>query len=572
MAVLSGLLAAARRTDSYCQSAALSAAELPPSHDTALVIRLGPRPPASDTAALTAWLRVLSALGTRQRVSIQSGLQLLRASSAAYAKIGFPSSLQTLAFNQAQAAGAIQRAISSSCAACLALTTSAFIVPQTVIDPQSTRAGGTYAVTRSELAELGPSLDILRRARRVTADDQIGEIEFGERPITDDDRYGDGFAQDFTQIQAALASSAPRRNTILAILDSGWPTPEDKTYSLALLDSLESLARTVFGVVSKDGAVDPGPWSLPNYPHVLSVKAAIDPLVPLDISVHVLYVPLVWPRSDSAALRRLLTTSRIINAQAERLLGFSGPCLGSVDYKHCFNQDSHLYASIVAGDTAGVDAAVRRLTADTVRHQFSESLQSTSELYNALWLLLEAWSEEHNNTAAFLNASWLASFAYEVLPPVQTFTNATVVTVAAAGNDNADLTPNTATANFVVRPYKPDRNFLVVQNTRMSGERMCYSNLLKRVPLANRQMVASEFGLVETAGTCGSSFAAPRVAWILATAETFRPNGCVPLDEPLRRLVAQDATKAEPWHWPSLYIGMATGYAPIQGDPCQDNS
>jgi hypothetical protein len=70
-------------------------------------------------------------------------------------------------------------------------------------------------------------------------------------------------------------------------------------------------------------------WERPNYPHVLSIAHALKPLISIARSdISVLYVPLVWPAADSAALRALLTTANMIQNRRDELLEpDTGPCL-----------------------------------------------------------------------------------------------------------------------------------------------------------------------------------------------------------------------------------------------------
>jgi hypothetical protein len=157
------------------------------------------------------------------------------------------------------------------------------------------------------------------------------------------------------------------------------------------------------------------------------------------------------------------------------------------------------------------------------------------------------------------------------LPPPPSFkTRGSVLTVAAAGNTDSTLADSTANADFVARSYgPPNGSFVIVENRRLSGERMCYSSLLGG-PNLNSTTRTQLFGLVRSQGTCGSSFAAPRVAWTLAVAETLRPLECSAIDETRRRLLAEDFAKRDgrAWRWPIVYLGAASGYAPIDNDSC----
>jgi hypothetical protein len=139
--------------------------------------------------------------------------------------------------------------------------------------------------------------------------------------------------------------------------------------------------------------------------------------------------------------------------------------------------------------------------------------------------------------------------------PSSSWLDGRVTTVAAVGNTGRRLGP-AARMDFAQRPFKTDGDFVLVENRRRNDSMMCASSTLDAEQIKSPSMLAYGLGRVPRADACGSSFAAPRVAWVLAMAEALRAETCGVASESRRRQRAVEASRqdAEPWRWPVLYL------------------
>jgi hypothetical protein len=119
----------------------------------------------------------------------------------------------------------------------------------------------------------------------------------------------------------------------------------------------------------------------------------------------------------------------------------------------------------------------------------------------------------------FLNMSWVVpNLQFAVVIPDDTYG----LNVVAAGNDCPDascgVTIYTAKPQFAFRSWTPPGDMLAVMNIDVNGDPTCDSSLLE----VSDDVFGVAFDGSLSATTCGTSFAAPRVAWLIAAREAMR--------------------------------------------------
>ncbi len=301
-----------------------------------------------------------------------------------------------------------------------------------------------------------------------------------------------------------------QRHPVLFVLDTGWP--DESTYGdshLALRKIFASVRQGYEGVPDSLPPSDPPFVALPrgDASHALLIEHALAPLVKLgedSKAVTVVYVPLSKLQNSEPYLVELLTLFEII---------------GNAQSKHV-TPDQYRVAQ---------DAA-REVIASTVPQNINgASLNTEEDILIALWTVAgKAFTEQEDN-AFFVNESWTA------LPntPLEGHPGQPRgLAVVAAGNvDHAmfDVSPNNV--DFAEKAVT-SMNVLSVMNVESValGDLSCGSSTVSPDNLQVTQVVGYDGDVgpsdkVESGvrqEICGTSFAAPRVAWMLALDEATR--------------------------------------------------
>lgn len=288
--------------------------------------------------------------------------------------------------------------------------------------------------------------------------------------------------------RAAIKNAS--RDVTLFVLDSGWPDEASWRSSLTELDALVSEARTAhkFGngpsLKAAGGFIGPDAKS-----HCLDVQESLAPFTGLSPRVRIVYVPLIRAQGAERLLRELIVVGLAID-----LLGSNTAESQAVKaLKEAEAQaDQHL-------NTISTGVTNTRLTANVA-------------LLRGLFLVAERRATRTNGRY-FVNASWTTKEKRFLGHPV--WPSAGFV-VAAAGNEDA---PNIfkAGVSFAGLTHNT-RTGVAVLNLDDGGAALCHSSLVPPVP--------GDLGAVGYDGRitndCGTSFAAPRVSWILAAWDSLR--------------------------------------------------
>jgi len=514
-------------------------------NDTAMFVKLG-EPPVNDSAAFDAWQRAAKLLFGEAKVRVS------RASDIT-AFIGRHWSSEQLAPEVANLLQSLNKPLRGADG--LKLQVSMAAIPEAAYASDSwVPATKAEAELITAIVALLPNADIDAYPMRVA---------FGERPITEDDRRLDGFTNKFfSDTKNAIGNAAPLRRTLLAVLDSGWPSDSARANSIMMLDSLCAEARTAVGVMIPINRYAIGVDAVgSDNEHVRYVAETLDTLrrIPND-SLTVVFLPLAASRGDAPLLRNLLLTHLLVTEQVNRLRN-TGKCRHRETklLLKCFQANPMV---AVPGDVAKrVDYVMQYLTNPRGAGQYQDQIFTTVDIFNAVFTLFDLWSTTRGGTQTFINASWTADTYPAILPALTRF-DGRVLTVAAAGNSDS-LASTNRDEDFVQRAFKKSGDFVLVESRRVSGESMCYTTRLDVANMNEAGSLIMHSGLVPSRRACGTSFAAPRVAWTLAFAETIRSVRCPRGADSKRRLAAMNASRGSPMEWSIRYLGSASRTSPI---------
>jgi hypothetical protein len=316
-------------------------------------------------------------------------------------------------------------------------------------------------------------------------------------------------ARETRRIQQLL-SEPPKRRVMLAILDSGWPSPE------ALVESFSEIQRLLRQASTRlkldQPTVSGKAYVPPANAHCQSIEKALREFRNTDAqrSIIPVYVPMT--RDQSAA-----------------------PLIEEILFIH--------FVNLTMGSSAGLDPPPRR-DRDQARanakaivarlpERVSNSLIRTDKaILDALFTLARL-----NNIAYVVNTSW-------TVPDQQlevTFPNLRRgVLVAAAGNDGKNVHKDPV-VDFPARSINHLDTLAVINAEKGRDALLCDSSYVEMSsPSVRDQLNAVAFDGRVSEGTCGTSFAAPRVAWLIAVYEAVQRHEvpseawCVELHERLR--------------------------------------
>lgn len=281
-----------------------------------------------------------------------------------------------------------------------------------------------------------------------------------------------------------------QRPSFLLVMDEGWPDVSSAQESIQLVQRFINAGRARHGL--REISI-PVPASVP-LTHTSEIASAIDPYVKADSThvVKVYYLPVRLVDNTRGMLRAILA-----------------------DYELELRLDPNAYDT---ANHAFDDEANARATRDLddwdsdLRH---DSLGAASwRIHSAVMTFLYSLGDylTGSSTAFIANESWTISQRLFSVPHSQWD-----VTVCAVGNDFSDLSK--VPLDFAQRAAN-DNEFLAVIAADSAGNLQCSSNWWAESALKDKHVVAYD-GVIP--GDCGTSFAAPRVAWWLAAAVGSRP-------------------------------------------------
>lgn len=300
-------------------------------------------------------------------------------------------------------------------------------------------------------------------------------------------------------IQTLMTTKAVRA-VPLFVLDTGWPdTASYSSSRAALRQMLAAVWSSHFSTVgSFPGFTDPS-FAAPHNSHVSIVARALAEFEQLDQNQHVqiTYIPLTREQGAAGLLTCLLETSYLLQYQLEH----SGTPLDDKTVKTA-KQNAQFVVNQLPTEWDG------------------EEVDTDKAVLDAILRLGDAWSALRN-VGYVVNESWTVQhqqyFVYYSEPPQG-------IVVAAVGNAEQDI--NSDEIDFAQR-CSSTIDTLAVMNMAQDGTLLCCSSFIsKSFATGTTPAFAAGFdGEVSGSGcdqACGTSFAAPRVAWIIAAGEALR--------------------------------------------------
>jgi len=331
----------------------------------------------------------------------------------------------------------------------------------------------------------------------ITRPNDAAQFRYIARPFTVDLSAG-GIQPSASSAYTAPADTSWRtrltnadRDVQLFILDTCWPDEAAWKESRQRLDALSQALRKANGLPSGPSLVASGQFPNPHAgsTHCRDIAESLRSFSGLSSRVHVTYIPMTRDQGADDVLSEILWLRFAIAF----LKGNTTPAQSTIDDATKFANDN-------------VTATLPAISSFPVGLKFA----ANKALLDGIFMLADITKAPY-----FINDSWTTS-DLEIYRSAA-WPEAGFV-VAAVGNVK-DLDVNTnkiAYAGLAVG----NKSGLAVMTMDSAGNVVCNSS---RVTL-----LAGDAGAVgyagDTSSGCASSFAAPRVSWILAAWETMRPK------------------------------------------------
>jgi hypothetical protein len=320
-------------------------------------------------------------------------------------------------------------------------------------------------------------------------------------------------ADDSKAVIDALKRQARRPATVF-VLDSGWPDESSYRDSIAELRKLVDTAMEFYGL----GRVQ---WAdLPYVPlpnddksqHCAYIRNSLSEFTDLDSGhiVKVVYVPLDTKQNAQQILHEMLRLYHIRTVMQRDTQVDDDTKMAAEDFA------TQTVNSIASSEPFDLE----RPNATTSDSKYRQRWRTNSAIVAAVWYLAELAAEQNSqNPVFFLNESWT------VIPDTVEFGAPGVssgIVIAAAGNTpGKEVNTDTGKIDFA-REATPAKNVLAALDTKPGlNKPFCDSSQLSLDTLSGT-MAASYDGEAVDGGLCGTSFSAPRIAWLLALAEATR--------------------------------------------------
>jgi hypothetical protein len=406
--------------------------------------------------------------------------------------------------------------------------------------PLSVSAAGRKGASKAVIYRLVTPQEAERLASngQRSAESAPIEIRFGAADGNGEPNWLDQAAKDV--VRAKLAKPA-QQHPVLLILDDAWPDDarfrQSRDYfaqSLAQVRKHFNLPDASFSAALANATQAPWAGPAPTATHAASIRDALvplDALAPAEGRVETIYLPLFTSQRGAAELVHQL----IVIDQA--LLNSSPP------YYEPPPSDTMKTAKDVAA------AAIKRL--DAARANGDVMMSDVAVVQAAMNFC--GYFNEATGRPCFFNMSWTVPQLYFKPRMPVTFHG---LLVAAAGNEGTtNQSVYALKREFASRSTLPNADVLAVMNIDSLGNPVCKSSYFGT-------NLVGVFGVAfpgfVTPSVCGTSFSAPRVAWLIAAREAVSPR------------------PEEAWRWRSdVFVELttrntfATGYNRARLDPVQ---
>jgi hypothetical protein len=308
-------------------------------------------------------------------------------------------------------------------------------------------------------------------------------------------------SRDSNEIAIALNTKAQRDGLVL-ILDSGWPDSAAADRSVKYLRALFDITRKRWKMPPAAGREELPKFEMPTNEHCIRVAEALKDLELLDRSekVKVIFVPNTREQNGRVVLEELLYLYEVI--KLKRAAALAKPNL--VPEKMLIDIAYRREATRVALQKV---ASLPPNTPADAFYMDADVVQALIEVVNT--------AVESERRAAMFSESWTVQQNVVSLALPEPFAG---VTVVSAGNENGRNVFRAPRVDFAQRSAN-GFDYLTVMTMDSTGTR-CGSS--EAVSQTMEYTLTTGFNGWLPSLDCGTSFAAPRVAWLLAAAEAVR--------------------------------------------------
>lgn len=306
----------------------------------------------------------------------------------------------------------------------------------------------------------------------------------------------------------ALLSAPVRRSVTLYILDTSWPSRDAQEHSLNALRERFAAYRARLGMTAKLLGTYPFQPSVQFHARVIerSLREFNNRAVPDQIRI--VYLPLIMDQPGSVEVTR-----ELLLLHYYRQLAVSEPRLASsVREAKAFTRAANTIAALP--QPPAVPVKVLRTDRAVL-----DAVMSMEDLLSA------SATSPFSGSSFFMNLSW--TLPVDLLDGLGVRPSATGALVSAAGNTNLDVNGNPP-IDFAARSLH-DPHYITVMNMKDGPvpTPTCFTSKVPEDPALLAQNRTVGYNGQVTVDCCGTSFAAPRVAWLLAVAEAYREEDVI---------------------------------------------
>jgi len=297
------------------------------------------------------------------------------------------------------------------------------------------------------------------------------------------------------QIETLLREQA-QRDVLLFIADTGWPDQESYKEAHSQMKGLLEYIWNSISEISFPGLSENEEFENPSHPHCQYIARVLEEFRELDPEnrIKVIYIPTSKEQQAVPFLEAILQTHYLINTWKTE-----GTALLPQDV---------------------IDQAMSEAK-KTVKNNFprdwggnsSSELMTDKVILDAL-LSIGNFYARNNDTVFFINESWtVREDSLLVYYP----SDISGAVVAAAGNNNENININRR--DFAQRCINHRDTIAVMNMDPQNLELMCNSSKVAEEVIGTAMAIAYDGILDIEENLCGTSFAAPRIAWLIAVAE-----------------------------------------------------
>lgn len=309
------------------------------------------------------------------------------------------------------------------------------------------------------------------------------------------------------RIAKALLRATQGRQVFVVVADTGYPSEDAYSQSRQFaFDAIASMMKKYRLGPLPDGASNPADaFVCPLNQHVVEVSHALREFESLDSThVKVVYFPLTKEQHSEGLLNALLRFRYLFDL-TQGAIGkkIAPPTITTLEQQQHADKENRRVLDGLPPEWPA----------------FQKQLRTDKSVLDAWLLLMQLYAQEHQ-TAFFLSTSWTMNHAE---PTVDVPNPLRGAVVAATGNANEDIGGNVQPGIDFAQRSVSAKDTVAVMNFTNSGDPDCNSGLINssyRTSAFAVGYLGRLFG-TDCAGSA-TSYATPRVAWLLAAAEAVR--------------------------------------------------